>query len=152
MLPNSLLLDFHNSTRTIPPLNADLTANNDQKFRFGYDSTSGKYGYITESGGADTFNPFSSGIDINNSVITTNRYDGNEQVIISTPSKAKYVYAHQHFTVDNSANTWLYDVENDIVESAPYSVSPSTISVTDNQVSFPCGSSVMVYIGFVVLY
>ena len=27
-------------------------------FRFAFDTNSGKYGYITESGGADTFNPF----------------------------------------------------------------------------------------------
>ena len=38
----------------------DLTTSNNQKFRFDYDNVSGKYGYITESGGADTFNPFSS--------------------------------------------------------------------------------------------
>ena len=127
-----------------------LTANNNG---FYFDYQNGKYGYNTDpSRGAGTFSPFSSGIDINNSVITTSRYDGNQQVIISTPSKAKYVYAHQHFTIDNTANTWLYDVENNIVKSAPYSVSPSTISVTDNQVSFPCGSSSMVYIGTVVLY
>ena len=30
-------------------------------FRFAFDTNSGKYGYITESSGADTFNPFSDG-------------------------------------------------------------------------------------------
>ena len=30
-------------------------------FRFAFDTNSGKYGYITESGGADTFNPFRGG-------------------------------------------------------------------------------------------
>ncbi len=36
-----------------------LTAENNIPFRFAFDTNSGKYGYITESGGADTFNPFS---------------------------------------------------------------------------------------------
>lgn len=36
-----------------------LTAENNMPFRFAFDTNSGKYGYITESGGADTFNPFS---------------------------------------------------------------------------------------------
>ena len=39
-------------------LNTNLTASNDQPFKFGYDSVSGKYGYVVESGGADTFIPF----------------------------------------------------------------------------------------------
>ena len=38
-----------------------LTAENNMPFRFAFDTNSGKYGYITESGGADTFNPFSDG-------------------------------------------------------------------------------------------
>ena len=37
-----------------------LTAENNMPFRFAFDTNSGKYGYITESGGADTFNPFNS--------------------------------------------------------------------------------------------
>jgi hypothetical protein len=44
----------------IDGINADLTdqliASNDQKFRFDYQN--GEYGYVTESGGADTFVPF----------------------------------------------------------------------------------------------
>lgn len=43
-----------------PPIKTHLTASNNMPFRFGYDSTTQKYGYITESGGADTFNPFNS--------------------------------------------------------------------------------------------
>ena len=38
-----------------------LTAENNMPFRFAFDTNSGKYGYITESGGADTFNPFRGG-------------------------------------------------------------------------------------------
>ena len=45
----------------IKQINTHLTANNDAPFRFGYDSNTGKYGFITNEGGADTFNPFSSG-------------------------------------------------------------------------------------------
>ena len=42
----------------IDELSGNLTANS-QKFRYGYDSATQKYGYIIESGGADTFVPFS---------------------------------------------------------------------------------------------
>lgn len=37
-----------------------MTADNGQPFKYGFDSASGKYGYWVESGGADTFVPFSS--------------------------------------------------------------------------------------------
>lgn len=51
---------------------ANLTADNDQEFRFGYDSETGKYGYYTGSGGADTFNPFSAGgIPVASIAVTT---------------------------------------------------------------------------------
>lgn len=46
------------SIKSVHDLNSNLTANS-QPFRFGYQD--GKYGYIVESEGADTFNPFSSG-------------------------------------------------------------------------------------------
>ena len=40
----------------------NLTADNGQEFKYGYDSVSDKYGYyVAGSGGADTFVPFSSG-------------------------------------------------------------------------------------------
>ena len=42
-------------------LTQSITASNAQKFKFDYDSTSGKYGYVVSEGGADTFVPFSSG-------------------------------------------------------------------------------------------
>lgn len=43
-------------------LTQQLTADNGQEFKYGYDSTSQKYGYyVAGSGGADTFIPFSSG-------------------------------------------------------------------------------------------
>ena len=42
----------------VKKINSNLTASNSQKFRFGYQG--GEYGYITESGGADTFHPFKS--------------------------------------------------------------------------------------------
>ena len=38
-----------------------LTASNDVPFRFGYDSTTQKYGYILDIGGADTVIPFNTG-------------------------------------------------------------------------------------------
>lgn len=42
-------------------LNNSLTANDGQNFKFSYDADSGKYGYtVTDSEGADTFNPFKS--------------------------------------------------------------------------------------------
>lgn len=40
-------------------LTQSITASNAQKFKFDYDSTSGKYGYVVSEGGADTFVPFS---------------------------------------------------------------------------------------------
>ena len=46
----------------INQLNNHLTANN-TPFRFGFDSASGKYGYILTEGGADTVIPFSSGFE-----------------------------------------------------------------------------------------
>lgn len=39
--------------------NSNLTANS-KPFRFGFDNVTQKYGYIIESGGADTFFPFKS--------------------------------------------------------------------------------------------
>ena len=43
-------------------LTQQLTADNGQEFKYGYDSTSQKYGYyVAGSGGADTFVPFSTG-------------------------------------------------------------------------------------------
>ena len=44
-------------TGAVSTLNTNLTANS-QAFRYGYQN--GEYGYITESGGADTFHPFNS--------------------------------------------------------------------------------------------
>lgn len=41
-----------------------MTASNAQGFKFDYDSTSGKYGYVVSEGGADTFFPFSGNITI----------------------------------------------------------------------------------------
>ena len=46
----------------INELNVHLTANS-TPFRFGFDSASGKYGYILTEGGADTVIPFSSGFE-----------------------------------------------------------------------------------------
>lgn len=55
-------------------LTTQLTAN-EQKFQFGYDTEKDKYGYIVKVDGADTFFPFSQGIDkdtviLNNGDIT----------------------------------------------------------------------------------
>ena len=50
----------------------NLTASNEVSFRFGYDSNSGKYGYILNEGGADTLVPFSAGgIVIESITVTT---------------------------------------------------------------------------------
>lgn len=38
-----------------------MTADNGQAFQYGYDSTSGKYGYWVKEAGTDVFVPFSSG-------------------------------------------------------------------------------------------
>ena len=40
-----------------------LTADNDEPFQFAYDSTTQKYGYKVQIGGADTFVPFSTSSD-----------------------------------------------------------------------------------------
>ena len=51
-----------NNRALITNLTQQLTADNGQNFKYGYDSQSGKYGYyVAGSGGADTFIPFSSG-------------------------------------------------------------------------------------------
>lgn len=57
----------------VDDVNGRLTAENNMPFRFAFDTNSGKYGYITESGGADTFNPFSGNpvIEIINSHFET---------------------------------------------------------------------------------
>lgn len=52
-----LLLPSMNDLSDLSELSTFLTASNDQKFRFDYQN--GEYGYIIESGGADTFIPFS---------------------------------------------------------------------------------------------
>lgn len=44
---------------TVDEIVENLTASNNVPFRFGYDQTSGKYGYILNQGGADTVIPFS---------------------------------------------------------------------------------------------
>lgn len=54
---NSMLIDVNNSS---------LTADNAQQFQFAYDSESGKYGYKAKVEGADTFFPFSGGLNIKN--------------------------------------------------------------------------------------
>lgn len=44
----------------IDEITDNLTASNDVPFRFGYDQSTGKYGYILNQGGADTVIPFSA--------------------------------------------------------------------------------------------
>lgn len=45
-------------TEAVVNIDAQLTANDGTKFQFAYDNESGRYGYIVESEGADTFFPF----------------------------------------------------------------------------------------------
>lgn len=58
-----MLLSPALSSRLLYVLNSSLTADNGQGFQFAYDSESGKYGYMAEVGGADTFCPFKSSGD-----------------------------------------------------------------------------------------
>jgi hypothetical protein len=44
----------------IDEITENLTASNDVPFRFGYDQSTGKYGYILNEGGVDTVIPFSN--------------------------------------------------------------------------------------------
>ena len=68
--------DIQNNANNISTLNSNLTANS-QPFRFSYQD--GKYGYIVESEGADTFNPFSALGDVtkiySNGIYTANTYN-----------------------------------------------------------------------------
>ena len=52
-------------------IESNLTASNDMPFKFGYDSDTGKYGFITISGGSEVFNPFGSGVSVASIAVTT---------------------------------------------------------------------------------
>lgn len=77
-------------TTAIEEITEQLTAN-DTPFRFGYDETTGKYGYIINEGGADTVIPFK---DCDSSEITVSAanqilsgykdYDSNGNLITGT--------------------------------------------------------------------
>ena len=77
-------------TTPIKEITEQLTANN-TPFRFGYDETTGKYGYIINEGGADTVVPFK---DCDSSEITVSAanqilsgykdYDANGNLITGT--------------------------------------------------------------------
>ena len=58
----------------VSSLNSNLVANN-QNFRFGYDSTSEKYGYILKEADTDVFHPFK----LNPTLQGSDRYVGNRQ-------------------------------------------------------------------------
>lgn len=62
-------------------IDAQLTAEDDQKFNFSYDRATQKYGYIVESGGADTFIPFKSQADVDAA------YNAGIQHVLDNPSQ-----------------------------------------------------------------
>lgn len=78
-------------TTAIEEITEQLTASDDTPFRFGYDETTGKYGYIINEGGADTVVPFK---DCDSSEITVSAanqilsgykdYDSNGNLITGT--------------------------------------------------------------------
>lgn len=74
----------------ITNLTQQLTADNGQIFKYGYDSVSGQYGYWVESGGADTFHPFSSSYS---KVVHQETYNAN--------------YSSKSFTIDKAASGFM---------------------------------------------
>ena len=84
-------------TIPIEEITEQLTASDDTPFRFGYDSVSGKYGYIINEGGADTVIPFKttgtrSGAITSNGTYTASTdisEDGYESVVVSVPNSVQ---------------------------------------------------------------
>ena len=81
---------------TVSTLEGRLSANN-VPFRFGYDSNTGKYGYILNEGGADTVIPFKT-IGTRAGAITSNgtytastdiSEDGYESVVVNVPNSVQ---------------------------------------------------------------
>lgn len=75
----------------ITNLTQQLTADNGQTFQYGYDSTSGKYGYYVKEAGTDVFVPFSSGA--RDSLIVCGL--SGSAVAIVTDNGAETVYTSQ---------------------------------------------------------
>lgn len=81
----------------ITNLTQQLTADNGQTFQYGYDSTSGKYGYYVKEAGTDVFVPFSSGGDIEDLINSVNGLYVSKtigdacSVGGSTPTSGRYV-------------------------------------------------------------
>ena len=81
---------------TVSTLEGRLSANN-VPFRFGYDSNTGKYGYILNEGGADTVIPFKTigtraGAITNNGTYTASTdisEDGYESVVVQVPNSVQ---------------------------------------------------------------
>lgn len=84
-------------TTAIEEITEQLTASDDTPFRFGYDETTGKYGYIINEGGADTVIPFKT-VGTRSGAITSNgtytassdiSEDGYESVVVSVPNSTQ---------------------------------------------------------------
>lgn len=76
-----------------------MTADNGQTFQYGYDSTSGKYGYYVKEAGTDVFVPFSTGgegtfakatITHNGPAIPTKCYDADNNLLYESGSVGDY--------------------------------------------------------------
>lgn len=84
-------------TTPIEAITEQLTASDDTPFRFGYDSVSGKYGYIIEEGGADTVIPFKTTGTRSGAITSNGTYiasadiseDGYESVVVDVPNSVQ---------------------------------------------------------------
>lgn len=80
----------------VATIKAQLVADNDQPFQFAYDSVSGKYGYIVDVGGTETFIPFSSGGGASTVYL-------DHGLIMDTST-----YKKADFSTTLTADTWIF--------------------------------------------
>ena len=123
----------------VSKFNSNLTANN-IPFKFGYDSTTQKYGYIINEGGADTVIPFktiqtSKTVTAGTSTSTVtpdSGYDGIGSITVNpTPSQSKTVTSSTSAqTVTPDSGKLLSSVTVNEISTQTKSASPSTSAQT----------------------
>ena len=92
--------DVNDTNTAVNEINNNLTANN-QLFKYAYQD--GKYGYIAEVEGADTFFPFKNGVSYISKIISTGSWDWgattythNVNVTLPTGYELFIVYAYSY--------------------------------------------------------
>lgn len=112
--------DVNDTNTAVNELNNNLIAENLQPFQFAYDNETGKYGYKAKVEGADTFFPFSSGLEEMELVYNNKTFSTHSHIEYTFDLDGDYLVCFIGLTWEDTNSVSITPVLNSSTSSIEY--------------------------------